>query len=38
MSLSPAQCRQLVEEKWLPATDARKAVLLAACDGVGRVQ
>ncbi|MGD9903740.1 MAG: hypothetical protein AB7U83_09730 [Vicinamibacterales bacterium] len=32
LSLSPAQCRQLVEEKWLPATDARKAALLAACD------
>ena len=31
-SLSSAQCRQLVEEKWLPATDARKASLLAACD------
>jgi hypothetical protein len=31
-SLSSAQCRQLVEEKWLPATDARKASLLSACD------
>ena len=31
-SLAPAQCKQLVEEKWLPATDARKAGLLAACD------
>lgn len=31
LSLAPAQCRQLVEEKWLPATDARKAALLAAC-------
>lgn len=31
-SLSPTQCRQLVEERWLPATDARKASLLAACD------
>ncbi|MBP7777636.1 MAG: hypothetical protein KA371_10940 [Acidobacteria bacterium] len=30
-SLSPAQCRQLVEERWKPATDARKASLLAAC-------
>lgn len=32
-SLSPAQCRQLVEERWTPATDARKPALLAACDG-----
>lgn len=32
LSLSAAQCRQLVEERWLPATDARKAGLLAACD------
>ena len=32
LSLAPAQCRQLVDEKWLPATDARKASLLAACD------
>jgi hypothetical protein len=32
LSLSAAQCKQLVEEKWLPATDARKASLLAACD------
>ena len=24
--------RQLVDERWLPATDARKAALLAACD------
>jgi hypothetical protein len=31
-SLSPAQCRQLVDERWKPATDARKAALLAACD------
>ncbi len=30
-SLSPAQCRQLVEERWKPANDARKAALLAAC-------
>ncbi len=32
LSLPAAQCRQLVDEKWLPATDARKASLLAACD------
>ena len=32
LSLPPASCRQLVEEKWLPATDARKAALVAACD------
>jgi hypothetical protein len=32
-SLAPAQCRQLVDERWKPATDARKASLLAACDG-----
>lgn len=32
-SLSPAQCRQLVEERWKPATDPRKAALLATCDG-----
>jgi hypothetical protein len=32
MSLTPAQCRQLVEDKWLPATDARKASLIAACE------
>ena len=32
LSLAPAQCRQLVDERWLPATDARKAALLAACD------
>jgi hypothetical protein len=32
LSLSPAQCRQLVEDKWTPATDARKAALRAACD------
>ena len=32
LSLSSAQCRQLVEEKWLPATDARKSSLLGACD------
>ena len=31
LSLAPAQCRQLVTERWLPATDARKAGLLAAC-------
>ena len=31
-SLSPTQCRQLVDERWKPATDARKAALLAACD------
>lgn len=31
-SLAPAQCRQLVDERWKPATDARKAALLAACD------
>jgi hypothetical protein len=31
-SLTPAQCRQLVDERWKPATDARKAALLAACD------
>lgn len=31
-SLNAAQCRQLVEERWKPATDARKAALLAACD------
>lgn len=33
LSLSPAQCEQLVTEKWLPPTDARKAALLAACAG-----
>ncbi|MEZ5291918.1 MAG: hypothetical protein R2745_12605 [Vicinamibacterales bacterium] len=32
LSLSSAQCRQLVEDRWKPATDARKAGLLAACD------
>jgi hypothetical protein len=32
LSLSPAQCSQLVEEKWLPKNDARKAGLLAACS------
>ena len=32
VSLSPAQCRQLVEERWAPAGDARKAGLLAACE------
>ena len=32
LSLSPTQCRQLVNEQWLPATDARKASLLATCD------
>ena len=32
VSLSPAQCRQLVEDRWTPANDARKAGLLAACD------
>jgi hypothetical protein len=32
MSLSPAQCRQLVEDGWKPANDPRKAGLLAACD------
>lgn len=32
LGLSPAQCRQLVEERWLPKTDARKAGLLAACE------
>jgi hypothetical protein len=32
LSLSPAQCRQLVEERWLPQNDARKATLIAACD------
>lgn len=32
LSLAPAQCRQLVDERWLPSTDARKAALLAACD------
>jgi hypothetical protein len=31
LSLTPAQCTQLVQERWLPATDARKAGLLAAC-------
>lgn len=31
-SLSAAQCRQLVEARWTPATDARRAGLLAACD------
>ncbi len=31
-SLSAAQCRQLVEDRWLPATDARKAALIAACE------
>jgi hypothetical protein len=32
LSLSPAQCRQLIEDGWKPATDPRKAGLLAACD------
>jgi hypothetical protein len=32
MSLSAAQCRQLVDDRWLPATDARKAALVAACE------
>lgn len=32
LSLSPAQCEQLVNERWKPATDARKAGLLAACQ------
>ena len=32
LSLAPAQCRQLVTERWLPANDARKAAMLAACD------
>lgn len=32
MSLTPAQCRELVEEKWLPATDARKSSLIGACE------
>ncbi|MBM4218856.1 MAG: hypothetical protein FJ171_04305 [Gammaproteobacteria bacterium] len=32
LSLSPAQCRQLVEEKWLPVDDDRKAGLLEACE------
>ncbi len=27
---------QLVQEQWLPATDARKAALLAACTPIGR--
>jgi hypothetical protein len=31
LSLTPAQCTQLVQERWMPATDARKAGLLAAC-------
>jgi hypothetical protein len=31
LSLTPAQCTQLVQERWLPATDARKPGLLAAC-------
>lgn len=31
-SLSAAQCRQLVDERWRPATDARKAALVAACE------
>jgi hypothetical protein len=31
-SLSAAQCRQLVDDRWLPATDARKASLIAACE------
>lgn len=33
LSLSPAQCEQLVTERWAPPTDARKAGLLAACAG-----
>lgn len=32
MSLSSAQCRQLVDEKWMPATDPRKSILIAACE------
>jgi hypothetical protein len=32
LSLSSAQCQQLVQERWLPANDARKSALLAACD------
>ena len=31
LSLSRAQCEQLVTEQWKPANDARKAGLLAAC-------
>lgn len=31
-SLTPTQCRQLVDERWKPTTDPRKAALLAACD------
>jgi hypothetical protein len=32
LSLTPAQCRQLIEERWLPGKDPRKPGLLAACD------
>lgn len=31
LSLSRAQCEQLIDERWKPANDARKAGLLAAC-------
>lgn len=31
LSLSRAQCEQLVNERWTPPNDARKAGLLAAC-------
>lgn len=31
LSLSDAQCKQLVDERWTPANDARKPLLAAAC-------
>lgn len=33
LSLAPAQCEQLVTDRWSPPTDARKAGLLAMCSG-----
>jgi hypothetical protein len=36
LSLSGTQCRQLIEERWLPANDPRKAALVAACAADGR--
>ena len=38
MSLSSAQCRQLVEEKWAPANDPRKPGVIAACDAKAVVE
>jgi hypothetical protein len=32
LSLPAAHCRQLVEDRWLPANDARKPSLVAACE------